>query len=64
MSDSNTNGPVSPKTSAPPDKSGETVTVSCDELIEFEENGSQPASAWPWPEPAFVRDAKAHSAKD
>lgn len=56
MSKPQTNGPLSQNEVIPADKAGDTTTISCDELIEFEENDSQPASAWPWPEPPFEKD--------
>ena len=58
MNESNTNGPVPSKGLAQADKAGDTITVTCDELVEFEENGSQAAGAWPWPEPPFVPETK------
>jgi hypothetical protein len=58
MNESNPNGPASPKDADQVDKSDDMTTVSFDEYFEFEENGSQPASAWPWPEPAFIRESK------
>ena len=54
MNESKSNGPAAPKSLDQVGKSGETITVTCDELVEFEDDGSQPASNWPWPEPAFI----------
>ena len=44
-----------PRESANPDICGNTITVTCDELFTFTDDISQPADAWPWPEPPFVR---------
>ena len=38
-----------------PDIYGNTIIVTCDEMFEFTDVVSQPADAWPWPEPPFVR---------
>jgi hypothetical protein len=63
MSETNKNGPTPPDVAKPFDQSGNTMTVSCDEHVIFEEDASQPTSAWPWPEPPFVAEKPAGQPK-
>jgi hypothetical protein len=52
--------PETPATESTPERAdsqiqGATTTITCDELYEFVDDLSQPANAWPWPEPPFVK---------
>lgn len=64
MNESKSNELLAPKSLDEIGKSGETVTVTCDELVEFNDNSSQPAGSWPWPEPAFVPQSNRAKPKD
>lgn len=58
MSETQQNGPIEHADAVQKEKSGDTITISCDHFFEFVENESQPADAWPFPEPPFIPDAK------